>query len=89
MDGKIRTRLGDGSLVEMTRAELRADIEDGTQQAVRRAKVPPLEQGELDHLEEIFASNVRFTGVEMGDEVILSYDGSGNADLGSRMTEML
>jgi len=81
--------MGDGSLVETTRAQLRADVEDGTQQAARRAKVPPLEQGELDHLEDIFCSNARFTGVDLGDEVIMSYDGSGNADLGSRMTEML
>jgi len=89
LDDRILTRMGDGSLVETTRAQLRADIEDGTRQAARRAKVPPLEQGELDHLEDIFCSNARFTGVDLGDEVIMSYDGSGNADLGSRMTEML
>jgi dimethylamine--corrinoid protein Co-methyltransferase len=89
LDDTILTRMGDGSLVKMTRAELRADIEDGTQQAARRAKVPPLDESELDHIEAIFASNARFTGVDLGNEVILSYDGSGNADLGSRMTEML
>ena len=61
----------------MTRSELRAEIEDGTAQAAKRAKVPPLEQDELDHLLDIFASRSRFTGVDIGDEVVLSYDGSG------------
>ena len=30
----------------------------------------------------------RFTGVDIGDEVVLSFDGSGNADVGDRVTEM-
>ena len=42
--------MGDGSLVEMTRSEIKADLEDGTQLAAKRAKVPTLTQDELEHL---------------------------------------
>ena len=77
MERKIPTRLGDGSLVELTRSELREDIEDGVATAARRAKVPGLDEAELDHLLEIFASPARFSAVDIGDEVILSYDGTG------------
>jgi len=77
MERRIPTRLGDGSLVEMTRSELRADLEDGVARAVKRAKVEPLEESELDHLLDVFASPARFSAVDIGDEVVLSYDGSG------------
>ena len=73
---KRMTRMGDGTAVEMTRDELRADIEDGVTAAVKRAKVPPLDGGEAAHLLEIFASQERMTGVRPGDEVVLSCDGS-------------
>jgi len=43
---KLMTRMGDGTAVEMTREELRADIEDGVAAAVKRAKVPPLDDDE-------------------------------------------
>lgn len=83
MKRTIRTRLGDGSLIELQASELRAEIEAGSAAAAARAKVPPLDADELGHLYDIFASNSRFTGVDIGDEVVLSIDGSGNADSGS------
>jgi dimethylamine--corrinoid protein Co-methyltransferase len=76
VEHRIATRLGDGSRVELTPAEIRADIEDGVAAAVKRAKVPPLAAGEVDHLVDIFTSTVRFTSVDVGDEVILSSDGT-------------
>jgi dimethylamine--corrinoid protein Co-methyltransferase len=79
----IKTRLGDGSLIEISRDDLRSDLEAGTLAASTRAKVAPLASDELAHLFDIFASNSRFTGVDIGAEVILSIDGSGNADSGS------
>ena len=88
MEQSIRTRLADGSLVEMTPSELRADLEDGTQAAAKRSKLPPLGEDELAHLHDIFCSNARFSAVDIGDEVVLSFDGSGNADVGSRVEEM-
>ena len=76
METKVRTRMGDGAAVEMTRDELRADIEDGAQQGAKRAKAPALTGGEIDHLVDIFAFRARMTGVPFGDEVVLSCDGS-------------
>ena len=76
MGTKLMTRMGDGTAVEVTRDELRADIEDGVAAAVKRAKVPPLDDGEVGHLLDIFASQERMTGVPLGDEVVHSCDGS-------------
>jgi dimethylamine--corrinoid protein Co-methyltransferase len=84
----VRTRLGDGSLVEMTPGEIREDLLAGTELGARRAKAPPLSEGEIDHLQDIFASEAKFSAVEMGDEVCLSFDGSGNLDLGDRVGEL-
>ncbi len=39
----IRTRMGDGYAVELPAEEVRADLEAGSADAVRRGKVPPLE----------------------------------------------
>ena len=47
METSIRTRMGDGSLIETTRSELRAEIEEGTEQAARRARVAPLIEEEI------------------------------------------
>lgn len=77
--------MGDGSLTDMTRSEIKADLEAGTEAAASKGKVPPLAQDELDHLLDIFASPARFTGVDIGDEVVLSKDGSGTPQLGSRI----
>jgi len=71
---KIRTRMGDASLVELTESELRADLEGGTKDAAERAKVPPLSSAELDHLFDIYSSPARPVGVEMGKEVVFTYD---------------
>jgi len=76
IDAKVVTRMGDGSSIERTRDELRADIEDGVAAAVKRAKVAPLDESEVAHLLDIFASQARMTGVKVGDEVVLSCDGS-------------
>jgi len=51
----IRTRMGDGYVVELTPEELRADLEAGCADAVKRGKVPPLEEAEFDWLYELFA----------------------------------
>ena len=76
MGSKFLTRMGDGSAVEMTRDELCADIEDGAERGARRAKAAALGSDEIDHLVDIFASSARMTGVPVGDEVVLSCDGT-------------
>jgi len=72
--GKIQTRLGDGYAVELSEAEVRKDLEEGTEDAAERAGVPPLEREELQHLFEIFECPDKSMGVERGREVVLSYD---------------
>jgi dimethylamine--corrinoid protein Co-methyltransferase len=88
LEARIRTRMGDGALVEMTPSQIRADLEEGTQAGAKRSKSPVLASAELDHLAEIFCSNSRFTGVDIGDEVVLSYDGCGSQDLGTRVNDL-
>lgn len=88
LEAKIPTRMGDGSLVEMTRSEIKADLEAGTQLAAKRAKVPELTQDELDHLLEIYGSAARFTAVDIGDEVVLSNDGTGTKHIGNRVQDL-
>ena len=89
MERRIITRLGDGSAVALTRSELRAELEEGTQAAAARAKLPPLKTSELEHLLDIFASAARFSAVDIGDEVILSFDGTGTPQQGSRVDALL
>jgi len=89
MAERIPTRLGDGSLVHMTRGEIEADLHDGTEAAARRAKVEPLGEDELDHLLDIFTSPARFSAVDIGHEVVLSIDGSGNRDINAPVLEQI
>ena len=89
MDGTIPTRMGDGSLVELTREEIRGEVEEGVAVAVKRAKVEPLDDSEMDHITDIYASSTRFTGVDIGNEVVLSFDGTGTQQVASRVQDLL
>ena len=80
--------MGDGSLVAMTPSEIRADAEAGSEIGAKRAKAEPLSAAEIDHLVDIFASEAKFSAVDIGDEVVLSFDGSGNLDSGTRVDEL-
>ncbi len=71
---KIFCRMGDGSPIEMTEAELRRDLEAGTGDASTKGKIPLLHEDELKYLAEIFAIPYRFVSVERGKEVVLTYD---------------
>jgi dimethylamine--corrinoid protein Co-methyltransferase len=74
--GKILTRYGDGTPVELDESEVMRDLEDGTRDAAERGNIPELSGEELQHLFDIFNSPHRFIGVESGKEVVLSYDGT-------------
>lgn len=87
-DGPIRTRAGDGSALALTRHQMRADIEAGVEAAVARARVPPLAADEIDHLLDICASPARFSSVDVGDEVVLSIDGTGGQLIGTRLNDL-
>jgi dimethylamine--corrinoid protein Co-methyltransferase len=71
---KILTRMGDGFLAEVSEGDLRKDLEEGTKDAAERAKVPPLNDDERRHLYDIYRSSAKFTSVDIGDEVVLTYD---------------
>jgi dimethylamine--corrinoid protein Co-methyltransferase len=73
--GKIWTRLGDGTAIELSEKELRADLDNGTADASERGRIPPLSDDELRELYEICSSSPRLTSVERGREVVLSNDG--------------
>ena len=89
MTQRVATRLGDGSRVEMTAAEIEADLHEGVEVAVRRARVAPLEPDEIAHLLDVFTSPAKFSSVDCGDEVVLSFDGAGNGDLGYAAMEQV
>lgn len=73
--GKIHTRLGDGTAIELSEKELRVDLENGTADASERGRIPPLAEDELGELYEICSSSGRFSSVARGREVVLSNDG--------------
>jgi len=89
VEPRFITRLGDGSATALTRSELGAELEEGTQAAAAKAKLPPLVATELEHLLDIFASAARFSAVDIGDEVVLSFDGTGTPQQGSRANALL
>ncbi len=71
---KIQTRMGDGFSLEMSEAEVMKDLEAGTQDASEKGEVATLTEDDLQHLFEISCRPDRTVGVEMGKEVVLSYD---------------
>ena len=71
---KIYTRMGDGSVTELSESELRRDLEEGSRHAAERAKIPPLSEDDLRRLLELYKCPDISVGVERGKEVILSYD---------------
>jgi len=74
--GKIMTRYGDGTPVELDESEVMRDLEAGTRDAAERGNIEELSKAELQHIFDIFSSPHRFIGVEPGKEIILSYDGT-------------
>jgi dimethylamine--corrinoid protein Co-methyltransferase len=66
--------MGDGFKIELSEEEIRQDIQEGMETAVKHGHVDPLEDGEIDHLLEIFKCPDKSVGVQRGKEVILTYD---------------
>ena len=73
-NGQITTRMGDGSLIDLSLTDLREDLENGTEDAAKLGKVDPLTQDEIDHLYDIFSSPTPPGHVEAGNEVVFTYD---------------
>lgn len=62
----IETRLGDGSMVEMSERELMEDMVAGSEDAASRAEVPPLNKEDYQYLVDLFKQPDRFVGVRPG-----------------------
>jgi len=77
MVSRFFTRMGDGSGVYMSEAEIRRDLEEGTRDAADRGKIPELSQEELDHLYGIITMPGNVVGVERGNEVVTTSDSGG------------
>ncbi len=73
--GKIYTRLGDGRAIELNEKELTRDLENGTNDAAERGKIPSLTEEERKELRTICSSHERLFRVARGREVVLSNDG--------------
>jgi dimethylamine---corrinoid protein Co-methyltransferase len=70
----IVTRMGDGSFITMSEEEVKADIEAGVEDAVKRGKIEPLLADEIDYLADICCRPQKFVSVQQGNELILTYD---------------
>jgi len=68
------TRMGDGTPVKMTKEQIKAEIEDGTKDAARRAHVPVLTGNEIEYLVEIVGDPSRIVSVVPGKEAVVSHD---------------
>ena len=87
-EARVPTRMGDGTFTHLTRSEIRADLVAGSEIAAKRAKVPLLTDDEIDHLLEIYASPLRFIGVDVGEEIVLSCDGTGMKTHATRIQDL-
>ena len=65
MKRRVRTRLVDGGLVEMTPSEIRADLVTSSDLGARRAKAAPLGDAEIDHLVDSFTLEATFRLAEV------------------------
>lgn len=71
---KYFTRMGDGSIVHMTEAEIREDMKAGMEDAVLRGKVEPLTDEEFEHLYNIITMPGTIVGVEPGMQIVTTSD---------------
>ena len=71
---KIVTRMGDGSRIEMSAAEIQQELEAGAQDAADRARVSTLSDDEIKYLLDLYRCKDRVVGVEQGKECCLTYD---------------
>ena len=73
-DKKFFTRMGDGSIVYMTEAEIRDDIAAGVADAARRGKISPLTEDEMNHIYDICTMPGGVVGVSIEDTIVSTSD---------------
>jgi dimethylamine--corrinoid protein Co-methyltransferase len=82
----ITTRMGDGHAVELTPDELRRELVEGSEAAATRAKIPTLDDNEIDELHDLFSYPGRIAGLPPGHEVVLTKDGCANTLYSGQMS---
>jgi len=75
MDNRILTRMGDGERLWLSASDVKADIDEGTTDAAKRADIPVLTDEEQKQLFGIIADPSRIVSVKPGEEVIVTDDG--------------
>ena len=73
-DKKYFTRMGDGAIVYMTEAEIRADILAGVSDAAKRGKISPLTEAEMNHIYDVCTMPGGVVGVSLEDTIVTSND---------------
>ena len=68
------TRMGDGSAVFLSEAEIRQDLEDGMLDAADRGKIPELTDDEMERLYQIITDPQKTVSIERGNEVVMTFD---------------
>ena len=72
---KVCSVMGDGSLIWMTEAEVRQDLEDGVRDAADRGKISELTEDEIQYLYDICTSG---NGSSMEEaEIVTTTDSTG------------
>ena len=72
---EIATRNGSGALIKMTKEQIKAELETGSNDAAEKGHIPGLTGDEFDHVLEIITEPDRIVSVERGREVVLTRDG--------------
>ncbi len=71
---KYQTNMGDGAAIEMTKEEMRDELDKGTAAAADKAGIPQLSDDDIDHLLSILTEPGKVVGVEKGNEVVFTHD---------------
>ncbi len=75
MSLNILTRMGDGERVKMSQAEIRDELQQGSQNAAGMARIPVLAADDIQQLYDIIAEPGRIVSVPHGHELIVTDDG--------------
>ena len=68
------SRMGDGSIIKMTKEEIKSAIEDGTNDAADRGNIRALTDDEQEFLVDIYCDKSHHVSVEAGNEVVVTHD---------------
>lgn len=68
------TRMGDGSAVWLSEAEIRRELEEGMLDAAERGRIPELTDDEMQRLFEIVTDPQKTVSIERGNEVVGTFD---------------